>query len=97
MLISTLIKEMDLVGSCDGNGGIDGDVGHRNSYDSLMIAFQVLDLGLWKETHSQNNDLKFKCIPWYIKIVMYGTMIGRKEGMLGLEKSWFLGIDELRE
>lgn len=46
MLISTLIEEMDLVGSCDGNRRIDGDVGHRNPYDSLMVAPQVLDLGL---------------------------------------------------
>lgn len=38
MLVSTLIEEMDLVGSCDGNRRIDGNVGHRNPYDSLMVA-----------------------------------------------------------
>lgn len=46
MLIPTLIEEVNLIGSCDGNRRIDWDIGHRNPYDPLMVASQILDLGL---------------------------------------------------
>ena len=51
VFVSALIEEVDLVGSGDGNGGIDGHVGDSDPDDALMIVPQVLYLSLGEETH----------------------------------------------
>ena len=54
VLVSTLIEEMNFVGSGDGNSWIDGDVGDCDSGDSFMIVLEVFDFSFGEETHQSN-------------------------------------------
>ena len=58
MLIATFVEKVYFVGSGDGNGGVDGHVGDGDADDALVVALEVLDLGLREEAHI--NDLNFK-------------------------------------
>ena len=44
MFISTLVEKMYFVGSGDGDGRVDGDVGDSDTDDTLVIAFEIFDL-----------------------------------------------------
>ena len=46
MFVSTLVEEMDFVGSGDGNSWINGHIRDSDSDDSLMIVLEVFDFGL---------------------------------------------------
>ena len=46
MLIATFVEKVYFVGSGDGNGGVDGHVGDGDADDALVVALEVLDLGL---------------------------------------------------
>ena len=56
VFVTAFIEEVDLVGGGDGDGGVDGHVGHSYTDDALVVVLQVLDLGLGKKTH----PFKFK-------------------------------------
>lgn len=51
MFLSTLIEKMNFVGSGDGNGGIDGDIGDSNPNDLLIVLLEFIDFGFGKEAH----------------------------------------------
>ena len=53
MFLSTLIKEMDFVGSGDGNGGIDGYIGDSNSDNFLVVLLELVDFGFREEAHKK--------------------------------------------
>ncbi len=46
MFVSTFVKEMNFIGSRDGDGGIDGNIGDSYPDDAFMVIFEVLDLSL---------------------------------------------------
>ena len=64
MLVPTFIEEVDFVGSGDGNGGVDGDVGDSNPNDFLVVLFEFVDFGFreeahWKFKYSYKIQIKF--------------------------------------
>jgi hypothetical protein len=46
VFVSALIEEVDLVGSGDGDGGVDGHVRDGYPDDSLVVVLEILDLSL---------------------------------------------------
>ena len=54
VLVSTLIEEMNFVGSGDGDSWIDGDIRNCDSDDSFVVVLEVFDFSFGEETHQSN-------------------------------------------
>ena len=44
MFVPAFVEQVDLVRSCDGNGGVDWHVGDCYPDDPLVVALEVFDL-----------------------------------------------------
>ena len=51
VFVSAFVEEVDFVGSCDSDRGVYGNVAHCYPDDTLVVPFEVPDLGLREKTH----------------------------------------------